>query len=122
MSALRIIGYIAAAILIIFGVLFILGAGGAAGGGWGWVVTGIVLVLIGFGLVWLASRKPAGAADEGNVTLKVDLPGETKISQMKCQSCGGSLSAENVKMIAGAPVVECPFCGSTYQLTEEPKW
>jgi Na+/melibiose symporter-like transporter len=121
MSALRIIGYIAAAILIFFGVMFIWATFNPEGQ-IGYLLTGTISVLFGFGLIWLASRKPAGAAGEQNVTLKMDLPGETKISQMKCQSCGGSLSAENVKMIAGAPVVECPFCGSTYQLTEEPKW
>jgi uncharacterized Zn-finger protein len=25
-------------------------------------------------------------------------------------------------MMAGAPVVTCPYCQATYQLTEEPKW
>ena len=57
-----------------------------------------------------------------NVTFKVDLPGQTRIEEMKCRSCGGTLKADNIKMIAGAPTVECPFCGTTYQLTEEPKW
>ena len=57
-----------------------------------------------------------------NVTLKVDLPGDTKISQMKCQSCGGAITSNDVKMMAGAPVVTCPYCQATYQLTEEPKW
>jgi uncharacterized Zn finger protein len=52
----------------------------------------------------------------------VDLPASTKIEEMKCRNCGGNLKAENIKMIAGAPTVECPFCGTTYQLTEEPKW
>jgi hypothetical protein len=56
------------------------------------------------------------------VTMKVDLPGETKISQVQCRNCGGTLKPENIKMVAGAPMVECPFCGTTYQLTEEPKW
>jgi uncharacterized Zn-finger protein len=32
------------------------------------------------------------------------------------------LTSENIKMVAGAPVVTCPYCGSTYQLAEEPKW
>jgi uncharacterized Zn-finger protein len=29
---------------------------------------------------------------------------------------------DNIKMVAGAPVVTCPYCNTTYQLTEEPKW
>jgi hypothetical protein len=119
---MKIIGYIAAAILIFFGVLFIWGAGGTGGGGFGWILTGVVSVLIGFGLIWLASRKPAAGAAGGDTVLKLDLPGQTKIEAMKCKNCGGSLTADNIKMVAGAPVVTCPFCGTTYQLTEEPKW
>jgi uncharacterized Zn-finger protein len=29
---------------------------------------------------------------------------------------------DNIQMVAGAPVVNCPYCKTTYQLTEEPKW
>lgn len=75
----------------------------------------------GIGALIYAVRKTKQDTAQ-NVTLKVDLPGETKIEQMKCRSCGGALKADNVKMIAGAPTVECPYCGTTYQLTEEPKW
>jgi len=121
MTALKIIGYIAAAILIFFGVLFIWGAFSPTGST-GWIPVGIVSVLIGFGLIWFASRqKPAAAAGE-NVTLKVDLPANVNVEALKCKSCGGALTADNIKMVAGAPVVTCPYCGTTYQLTEDPKW
>jgi hypothetical protein len=119
---MKLIMYIAAAILIFFGVLFVWGAGGAQGGGWTWVCGGAVSVLFGFGLIWFASRQPRAAGGEPNVTLKVDLPAQSKIEAMTCKNCGGALKAENIKMLAGAPTVECPFCGTTYQLVEEPKW
>lgn len=119
---MKIIGYIAAAIFIFFGVLFVWGAGGTNGGGFSWIVTGTVSVLIGFGLIWLASRKPAPGQAGGETVLKLDLPSQTKIEQMKCRNCGGALSPDNIKMVAGAPWVTCPWCGATYQLTEEPKW
>ncbi|MBN1310090.1 MAG: hypothetical protein JXB30_01640 [Anaerolineae bacterium] len=120
---MKIIAYIAAAILIFFGVLFIWGAGGEGGGGWGWVLAGSISALIGFGLIWLASRKPAAeSAGAESPVYKIDLPGKTTIEEMKCKSCGGALMSDNVKMVAGAPVVTCPFCNATYQLTEEPKW
>jgi len=122
MSALRVIGYIAAAIFIFFGVLFIWGAFGSTPHP-EWILVGVINVAIGFGLIWLASRNQAKGAIEGNnITYKIDLPSSTRVEQMKCRNCGGSLKADNVKMIAGAPTVECPFCGTTYQLTEEPKW
>jgi uncharacterized Zn finger protein len=52
----------------------------------------------------------------------VDLPGETKVEAMKCKSCGGTLTSDNIKLVNGAPMVTCPFCGTVYNLTEEPKW
>jgi hypothetical protein len=123
MNAIKIIAYIAAAILIFFGVLFIWGAF-SPDGSIGWIPIGLISVGIGFGLIWFASRqKPASGATGGdNVTLKVDLPSNVDLEQFKCKSCGGALTMDNVKMVAGAPVVTCPYCNTTYQLTEEPKW
>ena len=120
---MRVIGYIAAAILIFFGVLFVWAAFGSTPRP-EWIAVGVISVLIGFGLIWLAGRKSptSEAGANQNVSLKIDLPAATKIEQMKCRNCGGNLKAENIKMLAGAPTVECPFCGTTYQLTEEPKW
>jgi uncharacterized Zn finger protein len=54
--------------------------------------------------------------------VKIDLPADTKVEQITCKNCGGVLKPENIKMVMGAPMVECPYCGTTYQLTEEPKW
>ncbi len=121
MSAWRIIAYIGAAILIFFGVLFLWGSGSQQGGGFAWIIVGVISVAIGFGLIWLASRKPAVPADQ-NVTYKLDLPGNVNLDSLKCKSCGGTLSADDIKMVSGAPVVTCPYCHTVYQLTEEPKW
>jgi len=82
---------------------------------------GLVMVAGGIVLIVAANRKNKQETVQ-NVTVKVDLPGETKIEQMKCRSCGGSLTADNIKLVNGAPVVTCPFCNTVYQLTEEPKW
>jgi ABC-type transport system involved in multi-copper enzyme maturation permease subunit len=115
--------------LCLFGYGFILILGSTSGSGSAsWLGYGIgfsagSLALIG-AAVWLIvtavkAKQPEVAQ---NITYKVDLPAQTKIEEMKCRSCGGSLKADNIKMLAGAPTVECPFCGTTYQLTEEPKW
>jgi hypothetical protein len=123
MSAGKIIAYIFAAILIFFGVLFIW-ATFSPDGQLGWLVVGIISVAIGFGLIWFAGRRsPQGTAAQGeNVTLNIDLPGDVNLDSMKCQSCGGVLTTDAIKMVAGAPMVSCPYCNTTYQLTEEPKW
>jgi hypothetical protein len=121
MSAGKIILYIAAAIFIVFGVLFILSAFSPQGQP-GNILTGLILVVIGFGFIFFAARRKAGAAAGDNVTLKIDLPANVSMDTLKCKSCGGALTPENIKMVAGAPVVTCPYCNTTYQLTEEPKW
>ncbi len=123
MSAGKVIAYIFAAILIFFGVLFIW-ATFSPEGQLGWLVVGVISVGIAFGLIWfVARRKPGLSAENGeNISLKIDLPGDVNLDSMKCQSCGGAITMDNIKMIAGAPVVSCPYCNSTYQLTEEPKW
>lgn len=122
MTAGKIIAYLAAAILIFFGVLFIWGAFSPQGST-GWIAIGLISVVIGMVLIWLAGRsKPAAASAGENVTLKIDLPANVNMDTLKCQSCGGELKMENIQMIAGAPVVNCPYCHTTYQLKEEPKW
>ena len=123
MSAGKIIAYIFAAILIFFGVLFIW-ATFSPEGQLGWLVVGIISVGIGFGLIWFAARKQSdgGTAESNNVTLNIDLPSDVNLDTMKCKSCGGALTMDAIKMVAGAPVVSCPYCNTTYQLTEEPKW
>ena len=120
---MKTIAYISAAILIFFGVIFIWGAFSPQGSP-GWLLVGGMLVLVGFGIIWFASRsKPGTAGEPGtNVTLKVDLPANVGMDTLKCKSCGGALTPDNIKMVAGAPVVTCPYCNTTYQLTEEPKW
>jgi hypothetical protein len=121
MNAIKIIAYIAAAILIFFGVLFIWSAFTPTNQQPGNIIVGLISAGIGFGLIFWASRKTSSPEDQ-NVTLKIDLPGNVSMDTMKCKSCGGVLSPENITLVAGAPVVTCPYCKTTYQLTEEPKW
>jgi len=120
MRAGKIIASIVAAVLILFGVLMIIGATDDPSN-YGWIPVGVVLIGIGLVLVFFATRKSAQPADN-NVTLNIDLPGDVNMDTIKCQSCGGTLKPEDIKMVAGAPVVTCPWCHTTYQLTEEPKW
>ena len=123
MPAGKLIAYIFAAILIFFGILFIW-ATFSPEGQIGWLVIGIISVVIGFGVIWFANRRVAAQGGVGGdpVSLNIDLPGDVNLDEMKCQSCGGSLTMDNIKMVSGAPVVSCPYCNTTYQLTEEPKW
>jgi predicted RNA-binding Zn-ribbon protein involved in translation (DUF1610 family) len=89
--------------------------------GTGFLLFGLLIVAGGVVLIVVATRK-ARQENPQKVTFQVDLPGDTKVEQMKCKSCGGALTVDNIKMVQGAPMVTCPFCGTVYQLTEEPKW
>jgi hypothetical protein len=97
------------------------GAQGVSGIGTSGILLGAVALIAGIVMIVLAARKTKQETAQ-NITVKVDLPGDTKIEQMKCRSCGGALTADNVKLVNGAPMVTCPYCNTVYQLTEEPKW
>jgi len=125
MKTLRILAYIAAAILILFGVLFILGAfSHQSDNEWGWLLTGFILVGVGFVLIFIGAKvlQPRVPEQPQQVTLQVDLPGNVSMDTIKCQSCGGTLQAENIQVVNGAPMVTCPYCHTVYQITEQPKW
>ena len=124
--------YVGAVILLLLaaaglcvGGFILLGASGGAQGvteiGNAGMCFGAIALVAGIILIILAARKTKQETAQ-NVTLKIDLPGETKIEAMKCRSCGGELTADNIKLVNGAPMVTCPYCNTIYQLTEEPKW
>jgi hypothetical protein len=124
--------YIGAVFLFVFaaagiclGGFILLGASGGAQGVTGIGTTGVLIgavaLLGGIALIMIAIQRTKSEAAQ-NVTYKVDLPGQTKIEEVKCRSCGGTLSAKDISLANGAPMVNCPYCHTIYQLTEEPKW
>ncbi len=126
--------YIGAAILFLiglcllgYGLLSIIGSTSPSGSaswltfGLGFAFVGVIFLAGGAGMVYAAAR--AGKTEVvQQVTMKVDLPGQTKIEEVKCKSCGGTLSAKDITLANGAPMVNCPYCHTVYQMTEEPKW
>jgi len=118
---MKIVAYIGAAILIFFGTIMIWGSFDPVSGNTAWLPVGLVLLGVGLVIIFFASRRKA-VDPTTNVTLNVDLPGNTKMDSMKCNSCGGVLGAKDINMVQGAPMVTCPYCHTIYQLTEEPKW
>lgn len=113
--------FILAAFALVFSFLFFLGSGGQTGSAI-YIQIAIILAAVGFVLIFFATRIKSNPDATQNVTVNIDLPGEVGMDTIKCKSCGGVLAAKDVKLVAGAPVVTCPYCGTTYQLTEEPKW
>ena len=111
--------------LVGYGILSAIGSTSAQGSaswlgyGIGFGLVGILFLAGGAGMIIAAQR---GTKTEVIQQLKIDLPADTKVEPMTCKNCGGVLKPENIKMVMGAPMVECPYCGTSYQLTEEPKW
>lgn len=125
---ISIIAFILAGFALVFGALAVLGSS-APNAGEGWMQVGIVLMVIGLivgvagaGLLIFTIKKSKEVPPEQKVTLDIDLSGDIQLEKLTCEQCGGALSSKNVSMVAGAPTVECPYCGASYQLVEEPKW
>jgi Zn finger protein HypA/HybF involved in hydrogenase expression len=122
MSAGKIIGYVVAGILIFFGVLFVWGAFSPEGE-IGWILIGVITVAIGLGVIaFVKFREPKPAQPPQEIIQKIDLSGEIEMETLKCQKCGGELQKDSITVKEGAIFISCPYCGSAYQLVEEPKW
>jgi len=122
MSAGKIIGYIISGILILFGVLFLWGAFSPQGEP-GWIVIGIITVAIGLGIIaFIKFREPKPAQPPQEIVQRIDLSGDIELEKLKCQNCGAELDKDSITIKEGAIFVSCPYCGTAYQMVEEPKW
>ena len=84
------------------------------------IVVGVILIVAAIAFLWLALMKPKPS--ETTLVQKIDLSGDVNIEQMKCRSCGGILNKDSISVRAGGIFINCPYCGSAYQLEEAPKW
>jgi len=121
----RIVGYVVAGILILFGVLYLWSIPAAGSGQLvSRLIVGVISVAVGVAIIWVVRTR--GPATIQQITQQVELDleagGELNVEKLKCQSCGAELSKDSVSLVQGAVMINCPYCGSTYQLTEEPKW
>jgi DNA-directed RNA polymerase subunit RPC12/RpoP len=119
----RIVGYVVAGILILFGVLYLWSIP-AAGSSQivSRLIVGVVSLAIGVVIIWVVRTRGPAPVQQITQQVQLDMPGDVSVEKLKCQSCGAELSKDAVSLVQGALMVKCPYCGSTYQLTEEPKW
>jgi DNA-directed RNA polymerase subunit RPC12/RpoP len=124
-SAGRIVGIVVSAILFLFGILWLIAATSSSSDNTspgGRFFVGIILLAAGGGLLYLSVKKP-GKQEELKIVQKLELPGDLKLEEFKCSSCGGKLSKDAISVKDGGSImVTCPYCGSIYQIEEEPKW
>jgi DNA-directed RNA polymerase subunit RPC12/RpoP len=123
MSTGKIIGYIAAGILVFFGVLFLWAAfSDEATNPGGRLLVGGLSVLIGLGIIVAVRLREPKPKQEVTIRQQIELAGDVEMETLKCRNCGSQLDKNAISTAQGAIVVSCPYCGTTYQLTEEPKW
>jgi uncharacterized Zn-finger protein len=123
MSTGKIIGYIVAGILLLFGVLYLLSAFSAETlNPGGRLLVGGVLVLLSLGIIVAIRLREPKPKQEVVVHQQIDIGGDIDIEALKCQSCGAQLDKSAISLEEGAVMVTCPYCSATYQIVEEPKW
>ncbi|MGW8255973.1 MAG: hypothetical protein ACWGMZ_00655 [Thermoguttaceae bacterium] len=113
---MKLIAYPLGAVLAFFGLVFVVGNQGLPMR----IVVGVILLAAAGALILMALLKPKPV--ETTLVQKIDLSGDVNIEQMKCRSCGGALNKDSISVKAGGIFVNCPYCGSAYQLEEAPKW
>jgi DNA-directed RNA polymerase subunit RPC12/RpoP len=122
MKIITLLGAIAAAVLSFFGVIFAMSAGSATLTSEQQVLRlteGIILLIVGFAIAYISyvfSRKPK------TVIQQLELSGQMKAAALKCPNCSASVDANQIKIVSGVPYATCPYCGNTFEVTEEPKW
>ncbi len=122
MKIIAVLGAIASAVLLFFGFIFVVSAGSVAltsGQQALRLVEGGILLLVGFIIAYVSyvfSRKPT------TVIQQVELSGQMKAAALKCPHCSGSVEANQIKIVSGVPYATCPYCGTTFEVAEEPKW
>jgi predicted Zn finger-like uncharacterized protein len=109
-----VVGYVVSAILLFFAVLYAL-ASSVENPIRIWISA--LLFLAGFGILYFVwKRQPT------QIVQKLEVPGRIKVQAIKCPNCSASIDMNQIKIVDGVPLVKCPYCGHTFEITEEPKW
>lgn len=122
MKITTVLGAIAVAVLFFFGIIFTLSAGAAALTAEQRtirIVEGVIMLGAGTAIAYVTyvfSKKPT------TVIHQVELSGQMKAAPIKCPNCSASVDANRIKVVSGVPYATCPYCGTTFEVTEEPKW
>jgi len=110
---LKIFIYLASAILIFLGVIFVI----STNLGISYFFEGLVfLVVAGLLLVLMREKKPL------EIKQTVVVTGPVKVKEVRCPNCSAIVDPTKPEIIAGKPYVTCSYCGNKFELTEEPTW
>jgi len=111
----KVLGYLASAVLIFLGVIFLLASAYAISR----LLVGAILTAAGLGIAMLTWR--AGVR-QPSIKYEIQTPGSLKVDSVKCPNCGAGLDPSKMQVKLGVPSIKCPYCGNEFEVTEEPKW
>jgi len=83
------------------------------------LITSSFLFIIGIAIIigiYYTTRKPK------TVIQHLELSGKMAAAPIKCPNCSASIDPNHIKIVSGVPYATCPYCGNTFEVTEEPKW
>jgi Zn finger protein HypA/HybF involved in hydrogenase expression len=80
------------------------------------LVGSIMFFVTGALLAYLVNKKAK------TVTQRLEVSGEMKAVAIKCPNCSASVDANRIKIVSGVPYATCSYCGHTFEVAEEPKW
>jgi len=107
-----VLSVIAIAVLFFFGIIFALASAYQTTR----LIVSAILFIVGFGIAYYISKKPK------TIIQKLEFSGQMKTVPLKCPNCSASVNPNQIKLISGVPYATCPYCGQTFEITEEPKW
>jgi hypothetical protein len=111
--AVKILVYIVAAVLVFFGVVFMI----SVNLGDIYLIEGLIFIIVAAVMVFaVRERKPV------EIRQTVTVTGPVKVVQVKCPNCGALVDPSKAQVLAGKPYVTCAHCGNKFELTEEPTW
>ena len=116
-KAITILGAIAVTVLFFFAIVSALAASIQATATR--LITSGLLFIIGLAVImgiYYVTRKPK------TVIQRLEVSGQMQAAAIKCPNCSASIDANQIKIVSGVPYVKCPYCGTTFEVTEEPKW
>lgn len=80
------------------------------------LIIAAMLFIVGFGIAYYITKKPT------TIIQRLEVSGQMKAVPIRCPNCSASVDANQIKIVSGVPYATCPYCGQTFEVTEEPKW
>ena len=118
MNFKTVLGTITIAVLFFFGIIFAWSTGAdiLAELKVTRLIIAAMLFIVGFGIAYYITKKPT------TIIQRLEVSGQMKAVPIRCPNCSASVDANQIKIVSGVPYATCPYCGQTFEVTEEPKW